>query len=60
MYQNDQKHGQGTFEWPDGRKYIGEWSQGKQHGKGEYIKEGKSRKGIWEMGKRIKWIKEEA
>ena len=57
MYQNDQKHGHGTFEWPDGRKYIGEWSQGKQHGKGVYIKEGKKRQGIWDMGKRTEWIK---
>ena len=22
-YINDQKNGQGTFEWPDGTKYIG-------------------------------------
>ena len=58
-YKNDQKHGQGTFEWPDGRKYIGEWKDGKQHGEGLYIKEGKQRKGIWEMGKRLNWIKED-
>jgi hypothetical protein len=57
-YKNDQKHGNGTFEWPDGRKYIGDWKDGKQHGEGIYIKEGKSRKGTWEMGKRINWIKE--
>ena len=57
-YKNDQKHGSGTFEWPDGRKYIGDWKDGKQHGEGIYIKEGKNRKGIWEMGKRINWIKE--
>jgi hypothetical protein len=23
------KHGYGVFEWPDGRKYKGNWSQGK-------------------------------
>eukprot|EP00971_Amphidinium_carterae_P094822 1876388-Amphidinium_carterae.1 len=24
----------GVFTWPDGRKYVGEWQDGKQHGKG--------------------------
>ena len=24
--------GQGTFTWADGRKYVGEWKDGKQHG----------------------------
>ena len=24
-YNEDKKHGKGTFEWNDGRKYIGEW-----------------------------------
>jgi hypothetical protein len=57
-YKNDQKHGHGTFEWPDGRKYIGEWKDGKQHGEGLYIKEGKERKGVWEAGKRLNWIKD--
>lgn len=56
---NDQKHGRGTFEWPDGRKYIGEWYEGKQHGRGTYIKEGKKREGIWEMGKRLHWVNEQ-
>ena len=41
----------GTFEWPDGRKYIGEWKDGKQHGKGMFIKDGKKKEGFWEMGK---------
>ena len=31
------KEGDGTFEWPDGRKYIGKWEKGKQHGKGIYF-----------------------
>jgi hypothetical protein len=26
--------GQGTEEWPDGRKYTGEFKKGKAHGKG--------------------------
>ena len=50
-------NGSGIYVWPDGRKYMGEWYQGKQHGRGTYIKEGKKREGIWDMGKRIEWIK---
>lgn len=26
---NDMKHGLGTFLWPDGHKYTGQWSNGK-------------------------------
>lgn len=55
-YRNDLKHGQGTFQWPDGRKYIGGWSEGKQHGRGTFVKDGGKREGIWELGKRIKWL----
>lgn len=28
-YKDDKKHGLGTFIWNDGRKYIGEWREGK-------------------------------
>ena len=27
------KDGKGIFTWPDGRKYDGQWSKGKQHGR---------------------------
>jgi len=57
-YKDDQKHGHGVFTWPDGRCYDGQWNQGKQHGEGIYMKEGKKKKGVWQMGKRIEWIKE--
>jgi hypothetical protein len=26
--------GEGTFTWSDGRKFVGQWSGGKQHGTG--------------------------
>jgi len=26
---NDKKEGEGTFTWPDGRKYVGGWKDGK-------------------------------
>lgn len=43
--------------WPDGRRYIGLWSQGKQHGIGTYIKpNGKQRNGEWDNGKKVRWI----
>ena len=43
--------------WPDGRWYQGEWSEGKQHGKGTYKgKDGVERLGIWFEGKRKEWI----
>lgn len=28
-------HGQGLFEWPDGRSYVGEYVNDKKNGKGE-------------------------
>ena len=44
------------FEWPDGRRYKGEWKNGKQHGKGIFINDkGETRSGLWEDGKRIEW-----
>ena len=63
-YKNDKKEGYGEFKWPDGRVllkfkqiYKGQWKNGKQHGVGVYIGESKAEKqGIWEEGKRIRWI----
>ena len=47
----------GTFSWPDGRKYVGQWVNGKQDGEGEYTTtNGKTKRGKWEDGKRISWI----
>ena len=57
-YKNDLKHGEGTFTWPDGRCYHGTWKDGKQHGDGIFMKDGRKRKGRWEMGKRIEWIRD--
>jgi hypothetical protein len=35
---------------------LGEWHEGKQHGKGIYVnKDGSRKEGIWEEGKRISW-----
>jgi len=54
---DDKKEGQGVFYWPDGRKYDGQWLNGKQDGIGVYsTANGKSRKGEWKDGKRIAWV----
>ena len=31
------KHGKGTYIWPNGNKYIGEWENNIINGKGEFI-----------------------
>ena len=44
---------------PDGRKYVGGWLNGKQHGKGMYISpNGQKREGEWKDGKRVRWIED--
>jgi hypothetical protein len=44
----------------DGRKYKGYWKNGKQHGEGEFFNPNTMqwRKGIWDDGKRVRWINE--
>lgn len=45
------------FFWPDGRKYDGQWVNGKQDGIGTYTSaSGKAKRGEWRDGKRINWI----
>lgn len=59
-YKDDVKTGYGEFFWPDGRSYKGNWVNGKQHGEGYYCSvndgAGTGKKGLWENGKRVKWI----
>jgi hypothetical protein len=57
------KEGLGKFYWPDGRIYIGQWKDGKQHGLGKFlhheedIPESKNEfmYGEWEDGRRVRW-----
>ena len=43
----------------DGRKYVGAWENGKQHGTGQYTnQQGVVRFGEWYEGKRQKWLDE--
>ena len=44
-------NGQGTFTFPDGWKYAGEYKGGKRHGKGVYIfRDGRRQVGEWKDG----------
>lgn len=44
---------------PDGRKYVGEWKNGLQHGIATFIySDGTQKKGEWNEGKRTRWIEE--
>ena len=36
-----EKHGQGTYTFPDGSKYVGEWKNGKPWNGTGYYKDGK-------------------
>ena len=50
----------GTFQWPNGRCYSGQWKQGKMDGEGTYTSEkGRVRVGVWKDGKREKWLEKE-
>jgi|TARA_B110001454_G_scaffold82620_1_gene79386 hypothetical protein len=33
---DENPHGQGTYIWTDGRKYVGEWKDGKFNGQGTF------------------------
>ena len=36
-------HGYGTFNYGDGKKYVGEWKNGNKHGNGTYVEVKKSK-----------------
>jgi hypothetical protein len=55
-YENDLKHGKGTFTWPDGKSWSGQWIFGKMDGIGTLIKSGKQYIGEWKDGKRIRFF----
>ena len=56
-FNDDKKNGYGEFYWPDGRVFKGMWKNGVQDGEGEIYdpKKDKTKKGLWENGKKIKW-----
>ena len=47
------KHGQGTYRWPNGRTYVGEWCENRMHGEGlETWPNGSSYQGHFKENKR--------
>ena len=58
QYKDDKKHGFGVYTWADGRTYTGYWKNGKQEGEGKYYipSENIELSGIWQNGKRLKWL----
>jgi hypothetical protein len=56
-YENDKKVGFGIYVWEKPKKiFLGFWKDGMQHGLGRYLDENKSKYGVWNEGKRSKWI----
>jgi len=51
---NDKKHGEGTFEWENGDKYTGGWKDGKMNGEGKIKINGKTTKGYWSDGVKVR------
>ena len=42
---------------PDGKRYVGEWLEGKQHGRGVMEDpKGQRREGEWSNGVHVRWI----
>jgi hypothetical protein len=54
-FQNDLYHGQGTYRWPDGQKYVGEFFANDKHGPGTFhYSRGTIRPQVWEFGEFIR------
>jgi len=54
-FQNDLYFGHGTYRWPDGQKYVGEFFANDKHGPGTfYYPSGTIRPQVWEYGEFIR------
>jgi len=54
-----QRHGEGTYIWPNGDKYVGNWENDNMSGYGEYTyANGKLKNGIWDSGVYLGTVKE--
>jgi len=60
LFLNDKREGFGFYTWSDNRKFKGWWHENKQHGLGVYFGPDSvnPKFGVWQMGKRIKWLDE--
>ena len=53
VFEQGKMHGQGTYTWPDGEKYVGEWFANEKHGQGAYsFANGNEYVGEWNDDKR--------
>merc|ERR550534_3319223 len=53
-FQQNKKHGEGTFWWADGRSYRGQWFEGKAHGQGVSVSaDGQEVPRTWEHGEQV-------
>ena len=60
FYCNDKRNGLGILVWKNGQKaQIGFWKEGKQFGLGKFMNKKKVYFGIWQMNKKVKWLKNE-
>mmetsp|Transcript_10184 Transcript_10184/g.5262 ORF Transcript_10184/g.5262 Transcript_10184/m.5262 type:complete len:133 (+) Transcript_10184:143-541(+) len=51
--EGDCVNGQGSMNWPDGSKYVGEWQEGDEHGQGTLTyPKGSKYVGEWKGGKK--------
>lgn len=53
---NDHFHGQGTYRWADGKRYIGGFFAGEKHGQGTFYYDitSTARQQVWEYGEFIR------
>ena len=52
-WKRGEKHGDGTYYFPNGDRYVGEWRRGKKHGEGVYFfSDGDRYKGNWRGGRK--------
>ena len=52
-WKRGEKHGDGTYYFPNGDRYVGEWRRGKKHGEGVYFfSDGDRYEGNWRGGRK--------
>ena len=55
-FSKGKRHGQGSFEYLDGRVYEGNWSDDKENGAAKFTEKGQSKFTLWKAGQLVKQI----